>query len=332
MPTNDAMVQAALAAMTHVLDLVPDDHVLVLTDHETFDCGQAFAEAAMNVGCRVETFVLPGEKRPLMQLPDGLMTVLEEKTVVINAIVGDAREIPFRLRWIQAIENCGRVRLGHSPGINAEMMTSGPLNVDYQAMNENGDQLGRLLADCQSLRITSEAGTDLVMDVSGRKFVTDLKATVREGANLPCGEIYCCPVETGTSGTLVIDGCFGSSGTVPAPVTIAIDNGRVVDVKCDDRAVTFEVQQLMATDRNSNVIAELGIGLNPGARMTSNMLEAEKAIETAHIAFGSNQGMPGGQNDSSTHIDYLFTRPTIVATLADGSTRTVMTEGNVASS
>ena len=211
-----------------------------------------------------------------------------------------------------------------------EMMTAGPLNVDYEAMTKNGNRLGQLLADSDSLHITSELGTDLVMDVRGRQFVTDLKATVHEGANLPCGEIYCCPVETGTTGTLIIDGCYGSAGTVPSPVTISIEKGKVVEVKCDDGAIAYEVQQLMDTDRNSNIIAELGIGLNPDARMTSNMLEAEKAFETAHIAFGSNQGMPGGQNDSITHIDYLFTRPTIVATLADGTTRQVMSNGKVA--
>lgn len=330
MPSDAAMVQAALAAMTHVLDLDSADQVLVLTDQETRECGQAFAEAAEEFGCPVETFVLPAKGRPLQQLPDGLMTALEEKTVVINAIVGDAHEIPFRLRWIQAVEQCGRVRMGHSPGINAEMMTAGPLNVDYARMQEHADCMATLLEGAVSLRVTTQLGTDLVVDVSGRDFVTDLKATVKDGANLPCGEIFCCPVENGTSGTLVVDGCFGSAGTVPEPVELLLENGVVREIHCKDSATTYEVHRLMDTDATSNIIAELGIGLNPGARMTSNMLEAEKAFETAHIAFGSNQGMPGGQNASATHIDYLFTKPTIVATLADGSERKVLVDGKPA--
>jgi leucyl aminopeptidase (aminopeptidase T) len=265
-----------------------------------------------------------------MELPDGLMTALEDKTVVINAIVGDAREIPFRMLWIQAVERCGTVRMGHSPGITAEMMTAGPLNVDYNLMQANADHLSTLLKDAVSLRITSELGTDLVMDVTGRSFISDLKATVKDGANLPCGEVYCCPVEEGTTGTLVIDGCFGSSGTVAKPVKMVIESGKVIEVKCADQSVAYEVRQLMDTDATSNIIAELGIGLNPAARMTSNMLEAEKAYETAHIAFGSNQGMPGGKNASKIHIDYLFTRPTISATRTDGTTHHVLIEGKPA--
>jgi leucyl aminopeptidase (aminopeptidase T) len=324
------MVQAALSAMTHVLDLEPSDQVLVLTDEETRECGQAFAQAAEDFGCAVEIFVIPPGVRPLAQLPDGLMTSLEDKTVVINAIVGDAREIPFRLRWIQAVEECGCVRMGHSPGITSEMMTAGPMSVDYGQMQKSADSMAGLLAGAVTLKVSTELGTDLVMDVTDRPFVNDLKATVKDGANLPCGEIFCCPVEDGTTGTLIIDGCFGSAGTVPQPVELLIKNGVVKEVHCEDRAIGFEVRQLMDSDATSNIIAELGIGLNPGARMTSNMLEAEKAYETAHIAFGSNQGMPGGQNASITHIDYLFTRPTITAVLADGTERKVLVGGKPA--
>ena len=59
------------------------------------------------------------------------------------------------------------------------------------------------------------------------------------------------------------------------------------------------------------------------------MLEDEKAGETAHIAFGNNMDMDGGQNDSKTHRDYLFYKPTIIATYFDGSTREILKDGKV---
>ena len=80
---------------------------------------------------------------------------------------------------------------------------------------------------------------------------------------------------------------------------------------CDDDEVAGIINGLMDTDAGSRTIAELGIGLNPGARLTARMLEAEKAHRTAHIAFGSNEGMPGGKSHSTMHMDYLFNRPTI---------------------
>jgi aminopeptidase len=73
----------------------------------------------------------------------------------------------------------------------------------------------------------------------------------------------------------------------------------------------------------------LGIGLNPGARLSGQLLEDEKAIRTAHIAFGNNDDMPGGRNRSCTHRDFLFHRPTMVVTVADGSLQTLLRDGEI---
>lgn len=329
MDRQTLMAKAALDAMIHTLDLSPEDQALIITDQVTLSCGQAFAEAARQHGCLAWTYVLPEHDRPLKELPDGIMDHFDEATVVINAISGDAREIPFRLQWINAIEGSGRIRMGHSPGINEDMMVGGPLGVDYGLMQDNADRLIGAFEDVNRVHITTHLGTDLELDLTGRQVVSDLKATLDGGVNMPCGEVYCCPVETGANGQLIIDGCFGSFGNVGALVTFTVTDGRVTDVKCADAATLTEITKLLETDRAARTIAELGIGLNPGARLTSNMLEAEKVAGTAHIAFGSNEGMPGGRNVSQTHIDYLFSKPTMVATLKDGRTREIMKEGDV---
>ena len=130
MQPTAAMIAAALDAMVHVLDLVPEDAVLVLTDDETRACGEAFAAAARGHGCDTLVHVLPAEGRPLLAMPPEMADLVTDRTVAINAIVGDAREVPFRLQWLRVLESSPALRLGHSPGITADMMTSGPLAVD----------------------------------------------------------------------------------------------------------------------------------------------------------------------------------------------------------
>jgi aminopeptidase len=196
-------------------------------------------------------------------------------------------------------------------------------------MQEMADCLMTGFKHALSVHIGTELGTDLTLDLTGRPMVSDLKAVPGTGANLPCGEVYCCPVENGASGVLVIDGCFGSHGIVESPVTLTLKDGRVTDVQGDDPDSVDPIKNLMNTDEGSATSAELGIGLNSGARLTDNMLEAEKALRTAHIAFGTNQGMPGGQNKSSIHIDYLFNQPTITVTGADDRERVIMRNGEV---
>jgi leucyl aminopeptidase (aminopeptidase T) len=323
----ETMSAAARQAMKHVLDLVPEDRVLVVTDKATENCGAAFAAGARDHGCEVVTYDLPEHNRPLQQMPLEMNALLDDVTVVINAIMGDCREIPFRLQWIHAIEMRGYIRMGHSPGINEDMMVSGPMNVDYGKMLATAGDLMAGFSGATGVHITTPAGTDLRLDLSGRPFTHDLKATVEVGANLPCGEIYCAPVESGAEGLLVVDGCFACHGMVPSPLSITVEGGRAVDVACNNREVVEIVNGFMDTDAGSRVIAELGIGLNPGARLTERMLEAEKAHHTAHIAFGSNEGFPGGINHSTTHIDYLVLRPTMEVTRATGGSKLIMEDG-----
>jgi leucyl aminopeptidase (aminopeptidase T) len=58
------------------------------------------------------------------------------------------------------------------------------------------------------------------------------------------------------------------------------------------------------------------------------MLEDEKVLGTAHLAFGNNADFPGGgNNNSKIHRDYLFYRPTIEAIYDDNSKHIIMKRG-----
>lgn len=57
-------------------------------------------------------------------------------------------------------------------------------------------------------------------------------------------------------------------------------------------------------------LAELGIGTNPAAILTGNVLEDEKVIGTAHLAFGTSAGL-GGVNAAGVHIDGVMLQATV---------------------
>jgi leucyl aminopeptidase (aminopeptidase T) len=109
-----------------------------------------------------------------------------------------------------------------------------------------------------------------------------------------------------------------------------VQNGRITKFESDDEELVKRITELTDVDDDARVIGELGIGVNPGARITGNMLEDEKAIGTAHIAFGNNADFPGGGNNhSQIHRDFLFYRPTIEAVYFDGTKRVVMKNGEM---
>jgi len=110
---------------------------------------------------------------------------------------------------------------------------------------------------------------------------------------------------------------------------MTVKKGKLVEVKSEDKELEAKVKELTAVDKMASIIGELGIGLNPGARLTGNLLEDEKAGETAHVAFGNNEEMIDGKNNSKTHRDFLFNKPTIEVTYKNGAKKVLMKDGKL---
>ena len=89
----------------------------------------------------------------------------------------------------------------------------------------------------------------------------------------------------------------------------------------------FSKEKAASYERNSRGIGELGIGLNPAAKITGNMLEDEKAFHTCHFAIGENYD---GDGDTFIHLDGVVRNPTIVINYADGTSFTVEKDGELA--
>jgi hypothetical protein len=324
-----AMVAAALRAMETALELKPDDSVLIVGDEVCGACPGAFAAAAERYGCHVTRYDLPPSGRPLTAIPTDLAALIPGPDVVINAIPGHTAETPFRIAWLELVERQGTIRMGHAPGISEDMMTGGSLDVDYRRMQLREKLMRDLLDGAESLRLRTTLGTDLTMSVQDRPFISDLKAQPDCCINLPCGEIYCAPVEHTAEGVVVVDGPIGHEGVPPLPVRLTIAKGRITDVACDDLVWQERIARLVGHDEGSGLVCELGMGLNPGARLVGRMLEDEKALRTAHVAFGDNRGFPGGAVQSGMHVDCLVHLPTVEVIRA-GRVSAVLLDGDLA--
>lgn len=325
---SEDMVKGAKNALKTVLCLNAKEKVLVVADDEKREIADAFRRAAEDLGAVTSAFYLDEASRPITEIPAELQNELAGNDVIINSFRGIAEETPFRIKLIKT-EAATKARIGHAPGITKEMMIDGPMSADYEAVAKAVDHLMALFKNAKSVHITAPGGTDLVLDIEGRDFETDVLIKAGTFGNLPAGEIWCGPVETGANGVIVCDGSIGDAGQVPAPVRMMVQDGKLVSMECSDAAYRDRLWGLTHVDSMSDVIGELGIGLNPMAKLTGNLLEDEKAGRTAHVAFGNNEDMPGGKNNSSTHRDFLFYKPTMMVAYKDGSATEIMRDGEI---
>jgi len=323
------MRESAKNSLKYVLASRPEDRVLVIYDRECEDIALAFNESAKELGLSLGTYRIPEEQRPLKDIPDELEETLSNYSIIINTFTSRASETPFRIKLTDLETETG-ARVGHGPGITKEMMTEGPMNVDYGELQKVAFSFMDILHGVEKFHITTEKGTDMEVYLDGREFETDVLIEKGNMGNLPAGEVWAAPVETKANGILVVDGTIGGNiGHVKKELRIEIRNGRIVSMHSEDADLVIAVDELLSIDKDAKTIGELGIGLNPKARLTGNMLEDEKAAKTAHLAFGNNLDMPGGKNPSDMHLDMLFHRPTMEITYMDGSKRVVMKDGEL---
>lgn len=237
-----------------------------------------------------------------------------------------------------------------TPGLTTEMMNR-TAPIDYKELQERCAKLGECFEDVVSVHVTSPGGTDLIVPVDGRKLMFDDGDFSKPGlgGNIPAGEVFISPVVGGCQGTIVYDGSMTFSdgdSIIETPIVCNVENGFVSDIKggaeakrllktiteAETRALAYEKDgklpegQGAVYKKNARNIGELGIGLNPSARITGNMLEDEKAFRTCHFAIGENY-----DNDAPSliHLDGVVREPTIVLTYRDGKERTILNGGEL---
>jgi aminopeptidase len=237
-----------------------------------------------------------------------------------------------------------------SPGITKAMFAK-TVRIDYAALKARCDAVSEALSAAVFVRVTSPAGTDMLVGIRGRAPKSDDGGFSRRGAggNLPAGEVFISPELGAAEGTIVFDLSISSIKgdiIIREPIRCRVEGGFVTDVAGGEEAALLRAalsagaesarklgregavpaEKAAAYERNARNLGELGIGLNPAASVVGNMLEDEKAFRTCHFAIGANYDEDA---PALIHLDGLVSRPTIVAVGADGKETAIERDGEL---
>jgi leucyl aminopeptidase (aminopeptidase T) len=316
----DAELQRAAETTVERLGVAAGEAFVVAYNDELAPIAEAVAEAGRRAGAETSALSFPPLTRNGEEPP-------AEVAAALLAADAAALVTSFSLSHTLARLEATRrgARIASMPAITVDMFAR-TVPIDYSRLESAGRALAAVLSRADRCRIVAPGGTDVELDLSGRTGRSDDGELRDSGAfgNLPAGEGYIAPVETGGGGTIVFDGSLASWGLLEEPVRIQLAHGRAVSATGGEAAVWL-LDTLDAGGENGRAIAELGIGTNPAATITGRILEDEKVAGTIHLAFGTNTGI-GGQNQASVHIDGLVHSPTV-----DLDGRTIMREGRLVS-
>ncbi len=181
----------------------------------------------------------------------------------------------------------------------ADMLDTPDPAAAWQEAFDRQQRLCTTLGKADTIRFTTPEGTDLTVGVAGRTWINNAGHR-----NLPDGEIFTAPVESGVHGTFVADLPVLFRGQVIRGARLEFNGGRLVRTGADEGSAAL--RDLAATDPGASRVGEIALGLNPRrtAATTISLLD-EKIGGTFHVGIGAAYPETGGTNSSVVHRDFI---------------------------
>jgi len=296
--------RAVSAVVNDCLGVREGEDVLVIANPATLGLGERLRGEAGRAGADAVLALMAERASHAAEPPPPIAAAMREADVVLAPTVQSLSHTASR----KAASEAG-ARIATLPGVTEEMLAR-VMSADMGELRRRGRAIADALNAGSEARITCANGSDLRMGLEGRAAIPDAGELTAPGAfgNLPCGEGFISPDDGACEGTLIVDGTIAGVGIPAEPIALKIAGGRLTDATRPEGAALLDL--LRAHGEEATTIAELGIGTNERAKLTGNVLEDEKLLGTAHVAFGASQAI-GGRIQVPVHLDCVVMRPVV---------------------
>src|SRR6202023_1004393 len=308
--TIDAeLVPGARNAVRVCLRLKPAERITIITDEATREIAAALQAEVEEIGSEHALFVIENcARRPLTAMPQIILDDLARSQVSIFCAQTQPGELTSRTQ-MTGVVNKRHIRHAHMVNITRQIMLEG-MRADFRTIDALSQRLIERARHAERIKCHTPHGTDFEAEFSSKlKWLkTSGIISPEKWGNLPGGEIFTSPANT--NGTFVVDGVVGDylctkyGDLKDDPLTIEVENNRIVDLRSENKDLRDEFRVYTSTDENSNRVGEFAIGTNIAlTHVIGNILQDEK-IPGVHIAFGHPYAEHTGADwVSKTHID-----------------------------
>lgn len=296
--------RAIRTVVRHCMGISPGEELLVVCNPVTEEIGALMRIEAQGDGADATLAVISERDSVAAEPPRAVAAAMAAADVVLAPTIQSLSHTEAR-----RVASEAGVRIGTLPGVTEDMLTR-LMNVDLAELRRRGWAVVSALNSGSEARITCRHGSDLRLGLENRLGIVDAGELANRGAfgNLPAGEGFIAPIEGSAEGTLVVDGSIAGVGMLDTPVSMTIREGHLTETTGSEGAALFEL--LTAHGEEGTNLAELGIGTNEEAILTGNVLEDEKILGTAHVAFGASAAI-GGTVQVPVHLDCVVLEPTV---------------------
>ncbi|MEM2832734.1 MAG: aminopeptidase [Candidatus Caldarchaeum sp.] len=300
-PTNE-LQELCLRVLDQCVAIGKGESCLLITDLRASSLSHALGKAVLVRGGVLSVLSLPKEVYTKEPLPRNVEAALTSSEVVVIHTRYLFPQQPRRL----AAKAGARVL---SLCAVTEDMALRALNVDYDKLSTITHKLAEMFACAQEIHIKSGNGKEFCAKIANQPVIY-LDGVVRmpgQISALPAGVVATLPIPGSAQGRVVLNGSLTGFGLLDEPVVLEVKSGRVVRISGGKEAKKLE-RLLRNADEGAWHVAEIGLGTNPKAVYTGNLVEDERVLGSAHVGLGRNTHL-GGMIKSSLHLDGTIRYP-----------------------
>ncbi len=285
------------------------EQVLIVTDPTMERFAAVVKRAATEAGASVTVAVMPVNRADGNEPPAPVANAMPEADVIFSPVQVSITHT----RAMRAALDSGARAILMTAYTDDIMNSPALLQTDFAGQVHVCHRIGQAFTDGNHLRLTSPQGTDLQFSIEGR--VANVLTNIPDPGQLapvPDIEVNVVPVTGSSEGVLIFDASvpYLGIGILEDPITCRVERGSIVEMTGGEVADRLRAHLESFGDPACFNVAELGVGLNPKARLTGEMLEDEGVLGTIHIGIGTSLTL-GGEVMAPTHYDLLMWEPTI---------------------
>jgi leucyl aminopeptidase (aminopeptidase T) len=297
----------AETAIHQCLALDPEESCVVVTDEKRRAVGEALYDAADGVADDVALVEFPVGDQHGAEPPAPVGAAMAGADVFLAPTTKSLSHTTARK------DACAAGARGSTlPGITEDVFATG-LDADYGSIADECERVLEQVAGAETVRVTSDAGTDITFRPGDREWLDDTGMVHDAGdfSNLPAGEVFVSPESA--EGTYVVDGTMMPHGRLEGrQLEFDVEDGQVTRISDDDIRGMVEEAAEAVGDAAYN-LAELGIGTNVAVTdLVGSVLLDEKAAGTVHVAIGDDHSI-GGDVEAPVHLDGIVRDPSVYA-------------------
>lgn len=287
------LIAVAHRLVTQHLAIRANEEVLIVVDPESqIEMAYALAGQVQAVGAEWNISIMPSRDAANAI---NMTKFINEGLKAVDVIIGLTRASGAPCYSLHVREGYRSKRLRSMSMVfrTLDHFTKGGALADYEQIAANAKRLHSRWISSKTVRVVTSLGTNLEAPVHPEYvhiedgFVTE---PGHEGA-FSDGEVYQHLVGEHANGTVVIDGPMYYFGVPQDPVTLHVENGRVVRIDTTGPGAS-DFRNVVNTVPDADNLAEIAVGLNPKSLKNGDFEEEKKALGNVHVAVGKAPDVP----------------------------------------